>query len=48
MHEAGEPRIARVRLLDPQLVTIGLAGGLLSGLLGVGGGIVMEIGRAHV
>ena len=41
MHEAGEPRIARVRLLDPQLVTIGLAGGLLSGLLGVGGGIVM-------
>jgi uncharacterized membrane protein YfcA len=41
VHEAGEPRIARVRLLDPQLVTIGLAGGLLSGLLGVGGGIVM-------
>src|SRR5215210_4692241 len=29
------------RLLDPQLVAIGLAGGLLSGLLGVGGGIVM-------
>lgn len=41
MHEAGEPRIARARLLDPQLVTIGLAGGVLSGLLGVGGGIVM-------
>ena len=41
MHEAGEPRIARTRLLNPQLVTIGLAGGVLSGLLGVGGGIVM-------
>ena len=41
MHEAAEPRIARARLLNPQLVTIGLAGGLLSGLLGVGGGIVM-------
>jgi uncharacterized membrane protein YfcA len=35
----------RVRLrslaLDPKLLTIGLGGGLLSGLLGVGGGIVM-------
>ena len=41
MHEAAEPRIARTRLLNPQLVTIGLAGGVLSGLLGVGGGIVM-------
>lgn len=29
------------RPLDPQLVAIGLAGGLLSGLLGVGGGVVM-------
>jgi uncharacterized protein len=29
------------RLLEPQLVVIGVAGGLLSGLLGVGGGIVM-------
>ena len=29
------------RTFDPQLVTIGLAGGVLSGLLGVGGGIVM-------
>ena len=29
------------RLLDPQLIVIGLAGGVLSGLLGVGGGIVM-------
>lgn len=27
--------------LDPKLVGIGLGGGLLSGLLGVGGGIVM-------
>jgi uncharacterized protein len=27
--------------LDPKLVAIGLGGGLLSGLLGVGGGIVM-------
>ena len=41
MHEAAEPRIARARLLNPQLVTIGLAGGVMSGLLGVGGGIVM-------
>ncbi|HSC90670.1 MAG TPA: TSUP family transporter [Gaiellaceae bacterium] len=31
----------RARLLDPQLVSIGLVGGLLSGLLGVGGGVVM-------
>jgi uncharacterized protein len=31
----------RARVLDPQLVTIGLAAGVLSGLLGVGGGIVM-------
>src|SRR5687767_13447117 len=35
----GEPTAGR--LLDPQLVVIGLAGGVLSGLLGVGGGIVM-------
>jgi uncharacterized protein len=41
VHEAAEPGIARARLLNPQLVTIGLAGGALSGLLGVGGGIVM-------
>src|SRR4051794_41333431 len=27
--------------LEPKLVAIGVAGGLLSGLLGVGGGIVM-------
>jgi hypothetical protein len=27
--------------LDPKLIAIGLGGGLLSGLLGVGGGIVM-------
>jgi uncharacterized membrane protein YfcA len=31
----------RSRLLDPQLVAIGVIGGVLSGLLGVGGGIVM-------
>jgi uncharacterized protein len=31
----------RPRILDPQLIVIGLAGGVLSGLLGVGGGIVM-------
>ena len=29
------------RLLDPQLATIGIVGGVLSGLLGVGGGVVM-------
>src|SRR5215216_3284782 len=43
-HEAppAPPRAAVVRrLLDPQLIAIGVAGGLLSGLLGVGGGIVM-------
>jgi uncharacterized membrane protein YfcA len=34
---------ARLRplALDPRLVAIGLGGGVLSGLLGVGGGIVM-------
>jgi len=31
----------RRRLLDPQLIAIGVAGGVFSGLLGVGGGIVM-------
>lgn len=41
MQDAGGSRIARARSLDPQLVAIGLAGGVLSGLLGVGGGIVM-------
>jgi hypothetical protein len=30
-----------LRPLDPRLVAIGVAGGLLSGLLGVGGGVVM-------
>lgn len=29
------------RLLDPKLLVIGVVGGLLSGLLGVGGGIIM-------
>jgi uncharacterized membrane protein YfcA len=43
---SGHPRARRAArwaasLLDPQLVTIGAVGGLLSGLLGVGGGIVM-------
>jgi uncharacterized protein len=33
--------IRRPRLLDPQLATIGLVGGVLSGLLGVGGGVIM-------
>jgi uncharacterized membrane protein YfcA len=39
--DAGGSRIARACFLDPQLAAIGLAGGVLSGLLGVGGGIVM-------
>ena len=34
---AREPR----RPLDAQLVAIGVAGGILSGLLGVGGGVIM-------
>jgi hypothetical protein len=38
---AAEPAPSRRRLLDPQLIAIGIVGGLLSGLLGVGGGIVM-------
>ncbi len=33
-------RLSALRL-DPQLVAIGVVGGVLSGLLGVGGGIVM-------
>src|SRR5437763_1215158 len=32
---------ARRTFLAPQLVAIGVAGGLLSGLLGVGGGVLM-------
>src|SRR5438067_3366976 len=39
-HRAERPRGSLGRL-DPQLVAIGVLGGLLSGLLGVGGGIVM-------
>jgi uncharacterized membrane protein YfcA len=39
--ESGARRRGRARLLDPQLAVIGLGGGLLSGLLGVGGGVVM-------
>ncbi|HVU76122.1 MAG TPA: sulfite exporter TauE/SafE family protein [Gaiellaceae bacterium] len=34
-------RPSRLLALEPRLVGIGLAGGVLSGLLGVGGGIVM-------
>jgi uncharacterized membrane protein YfcA len=33
-------RVVR-HVLDPQLIVIGVGGGVLSGLLGVGGGIVM-------
>lgn len=44
--ESGHPRTRRLAswaasLLDRQLFVIGVVGGLLSGLLGVGGGIVM-------
>jgi hypothetical protein len=43
--EAAPDKSLRLRLrslaLDPKLVVIGLGGGLLSGLLGVGGGVVM-------
>jgi uncharacterized membrane protein YfcA len=40
---AAQPLRTRLGVLqlDPQLVAIGLVGGVLSGLLGVGGGIVM-------
>jgi hypothetical protein len=34
-------RLRRSFVLDPKLLAIGCGGGLLSGLLGVGGGIVM-------
>jgi uncharacterized membrane protein YfcA len=34
------PRLRSLRL-DPKLLTIGFGGGVLSGLLGVGGGVVM-------
>jgi hypothetical protein len=37
---AGRPRSGSVRI-DRELVAIGVVGGFLSGLLGVGGGIVM-------
>ena len=33
--------VRRLLRLDPQLVAIGVLGGILSGLLGVGGGIIM-------
>ncbi len=38
---AGTRTPALRRLLDPQLALIGIVGGVLSGLLGVGGGVVM-------
>src|SRR3989442_10362817 len=38
---AGARTPALRRLIDPQLALIGIVGGLLSGLLGVGGGVVM-------
>jgi uncharacterized membrane protein YfcA len=38
---SAEAPLERRRFLDSQLIAIGLAGGVLSGLLGVGGGIVM-------
>jgi hypothetical protein len=39
-HQSRRSRL-RSLALDPKLLAIGLGGGLLSGLLGVGGGIVM-------
>ena len=41
MRRPGEPSYGRPTWLDRELVVIGVFGGLLSGLLGVGGGIVM-------
>ena len=38
---AGARTPALRRFLDPQLALIGVVGGVLSGLLGVGGGVVM-------
>jgi len=35
------PAGSTTRFLDPQLFAIGVAGGALSGLLGVGGGVIM-------
>ncbi len=41
-HTRAEARATTLRrLLDPQLALIGIVGGILSGLLGVGGGVVM-------
>jgi uncharacterized protein len=39
--EATRRHALRSLVLDPKLLTIGAGGGVLSGLLGVGGGIVM-------
>jgi uncharacterized protein len=41
MNTWSRPRPLRRLALDPKLLVIGVGGGLLSGLLGVGGGIVM-------
>ena len=38
---AATDRLRGLVQVDPQLVAIGIVGGMLSGLLGVGGGIVM-------
>src|SRR5215469_880766 len=37
----GRTLVSRAMRLDPKLLAIGLGGGLLSGLLGVGGGVVI-------
>ena len=39
--DAAVPPRARARWLDPRLAAIGVGGGILSGLLGVGGGVIM-------
>src|SRR5437667_8795924 len=41
MRRRGKPSYGGLIWLDRELVVIGVLGGLLSGLLGVGGGIVM-------
>jgi hypothetical protein len=39
--DGGVPPRGRPRWLDPRLAAIGVGGGILSGLLGVGGGVIM-------
>jgi uncharacterized membrane protein YfcA len=41
MEALGWRAMRRSLMLDPKLAAIGVCGGLLSGLLGVGGGVVM-------